>query len=217
MLAYSLGTLYHETAHTMQPIIERGQRAYFDKYEPGTRIGKILGNTQPGGGYRYRGEGHVQNTGRANAAKATKRLNQVFNLGIDLVANPEKRGDPFISAHSLFLGNKEGWWTGKGLLAYLDGVDEADAEDLREFVNARRVVNGTDKAALIAGYALAFERALKAAGYKPRATSVPQPIEPNPLAPTTKPAGRAPGWVIALIFIAAAAGIGFAIITGAFK
>lgn len=167
LLAYNLGTAYHETAHTMQPITERGQRSYFNKYEPGTRIGKILGNTLKGDGYRFRGEGHVQNTGRRNARYASKRLNEKFGLRVDLEANPGKRGDPLISALSLFLGNKEGWWTGKDLLQYLDGKDESDEEDLREFINARRVVNGTDKARLIGGYALAFEKALKAAGYAP--------------------------------------------------
>ena len=164
LLAYNLATAYHETAHTMQPIKERGRRAYFNKYEPGTRIGKMLGNTLKGDGYRFRGEGHVQNTGRRNANRATKRLNEVFGLNIDLVAHPEQRGDPFISAHSLFLGNKEGWWTGKDLLDYIDGVDEDDAEDLREYVNARRVVNGKDKALKIGEHALAFEKAIRHAG-----------------------------------------------------
>lgn len=154
---YDIATSYHETARTMQPITERGSRAYFDKYEPGTHLGKMLGNTMRGDGYLFRGEGDVQNTGRANAAKATKRINEAFNLDIDLVAKPEMRGDPFISAVSLMLGNKEGWWTEKGLSAYLDGVDESDAEDLREFINARHVVNGTDRAQAIGEYALLFE------------------------------------------------------------
>jgi hypothetical protein len=58
-------------------------------------------------------QGQVNGTGRANARKATQRLNEVFGLGIDLESRPEMRGDPFISAHSLFLGCREGWWTGK--------------------------------------------------------------------------------------------------------
>ncbi|MCV9967756.1 hypothetical protein OIU34_38720 [Pararhizobium sp. BT-229] len=119
-LAYDLATAFHETAGTMQPVVERGARSYFDKYEPGTRLGKMLGNTVRGDGYRFRGEGHVQNTGRRNAKFASDRLNEVFGLGIDLVANPEKRGDPFISAHALFLGNREGWWTGKDLHNFID-------------------------------------------------------------------------------------------------
>jgi hypothetical protein len=90
----------------MQPIKERGPVSYFNKYEPGTKIGKLLGNTQKGDGYRFKGEGHVQNTGRRNAAFASKRLNEVFGLNIDLVKNPEKRGDPFSSAQSLFLATR---------------------------------------------------------------------------------------------------------------
>lgn len=175
-LASDLGTAYLETGHTMQPITERGRRSYFNKYEPGTPIGRVLGNTLKGDGYRYRGEGHVMNTGRRNAGVATKRLNEVFGLHLDLVARPHERGDPFVSAHSLFLGNKEGWWTGKELSDYIDGVDEGDDEDLREFINARRVVNGTDRARDIGRYSLAFERALRAAGgfeNKPREHAQP--------------------------------------------
>jgi len=164
-LGYDLATSFHETAATMQPIEERGARSYFDKYEPGTKLGKVLGNTHPGDGYRFKGAGDVQNTGRRNARFASERLNAVFGLGVDLEAHPEMRLDPTISAHSLFLGNREGWWTGKKLDDYLDHVDETDSEDLREWTRARYVVNGTDKAAKIAGYALVFEGALKAAGY----------------------------------------------------
>jgi putative chitinase len=175
-LAYNLATSFHETAATMQPITERGGRSYFNKYEAGTRLGKILGNTQKGDGYRFRGEGDVQNTGRANARKATKRLNEVFGLGIDLEANPDQRGDPFISAHSLFLGNREGWWTGRDLGDYIDGVDESDEEDRREYIRARAVVNGKDRASLIADYAVKFEAALKKADYGKKA-HIPEKVE----------------------------------------
>lgn len=78
-LGYMLATTYHETAHTMQPIYERGARAYFDKYKPGTKIGKALGNTQPGDGYRFRGRGLVQLTDRSDYVRAGKKL------GLDLV------------------------------------------------------------------------------------------------------------------------------------
>ena len=197
-LAYNLGTAFHETGETMQPIRERGGRSYFNKYEPGTRIGKVLGNTQRGDGYRFLGEGHVQNTGRGNAIKATKRLNEVFGLGLDLVNNPSQRGDPFVSAHSLFLGNREGWWTGRKLADYIDGIDEEHDEDFREYVRARAVVNGSDKATKIAGYDIRFEDALKAAGYgkyalapKPPQRPVSAP-KPTP-APTANPAKKS-GW-----------------------
>ena len=42
--AYMLATVKHECADTYQPITERGPRAYFNKYEPGTRIGNRLKN-----------------------------------------------------------------------------------------------------------------------------------------------------------------------------
>jgi len=163
-LAYDLATSFHETGATMQPITERGSRSYFDKYEPGTTLGARLGNVERGDGYRFRGEGDVQNTGRRNAAYSSRKINEAFGLAVDFVANPDLRGDPVLSAHCLFLGNRQGWWTGRNILQYVDGVDEGDAEDVREWTNARAVVNGTDRAALIAGYALKFDKALAAAG-----------------------------------------------------
>ena len=42
--AYLLATAYHETAFTMQPIVEFGGRKYFDKYDTG-RLAEALGNT----------------------------------------------------------------------------------------------------------------------------------------------------------------------------
>ncbi len=156
--AHCLATTVRETAHTMAPIMERGGKKYFRKYDIkyNPRKAKILGNTQIGDGYTFRGAGHVQNTGRGNAKKATGRLNAVFNLGIDLVAHPEKRLDPFISAHSLYLGCIEGWWTGKKLTAYINNKKV-------DYVNARRCVNGLDHASEIATMAVAFEVALKTA------------------------------------------------------
>ena len=56
-LAYLLATARWETAHTMQPIYERGAKAYFNKYEPGTKIGNARGNpqTRVGAATRRRG------------------------------------------------------------------------------------------------------------------------------------------------------------------
>lgn len=143
--AYLLATAKHETADTMQPITEYGGRKYFDKYDTG-KLAKALGNTpeKDGDGYRYRGRGYVQITGRANYAKAGKKL------GVDLIANPEAALNPDIAARILVRGCSEGWFTGKKLSDYLGD----------DFRNARRVVNGTDKAELIAGYAIEFGKAL---------------------------------------------------------
>lgn len=143
--AYLLATAKHETADTMQPITEYGGRKYFDKYDTG-KLAKALGNTseKDGDGYLYRGRGYVQITGRANYAKAAGKL------GVDLIANPEAALNPDIAAQILVRGCSEGWFTGKKLSDY-------PPDDFR---NARRVVNGTDRAYLIASYAIEFGKAL---------------------------------------------------------
>lgn len=141
--AYLFATAAHETAFTMQPIHEYGPKSYFAKYEPGTSIGKNLGNTRPGDGYLFRGRGYVQLTGRTNYLNASKKLS------VDLIADPELALRPDIAAKILVRGCTEGWFTGKKLSDYGD------------YPSMRRVVNGVDKAELIAGYAREFEAALK--------------------------------------------------------
>lgn len=146
--AYLLATVFHETARTMLPITEYGPRSYFNKYEPSTKIGKDLGNTRTGDGYLYRGRGYVQITGRANYAKAGAKL------GFNLIASPDLTLRETIAAKILVLGTTEGWFTGKRLKDYLD-------RPAPDYLGARRVINGTDDAALIAGNARQFEAALK--------------------------------------------------------
>lgn len=165
-LAYLLGTTKHETAHTMAPIYERGPKAYFGKYDPGTKIGKALGNTVKGDGYRYRGRGFVQLTGRANYRK----------FGIE--DEPDRALDPETAAGILVIGCLQGWFTGKKL------------SDYDTFRDMRRVINGTDKADLIAGYAETFQRALD---------GLPASAAPEaPATPETPPTGLA-GVLAALI------------------
>lgn len=143
--AYLLATAKHETADTMQPITEYGGRKYFDKYDTG-KLAKALGNTPEadGDGFKYRGRGYGQITGLANYRKAAKAT------GADLVGNPDGALNPDLAARILVRGCSEGWFTGKKLSDYLPG----------DYMGARRVVNGTDRADLIAGYAANFERAL---------------------------------------------------------
>lgn len=141
--AYILATAWHETG-CFKHMVELGGRAYFNKYNADTKIGKALGNTQSGDGYKYRGRGYVQLTGRRNynwAALATGR---------DLVADPDKVKEPEIAALIMVKGMTTGRFTGKKL---------ADFDD---YLAMRRTVNGTDKAAMIAEYAAKFETALTA-------------------------------------------------------
>jgi hypothetical protein len=192
--AYLLATAAWETAYTMRPIHERGPKSYFKKYEPGTPIGKALGNTVPGDGYKFRGRGHVQLTGRRNYAKAGKAF------GVDLVKEPDLALSPDISARVLITGCLEGWFTGKKLGDYIrDGVD---ATDLLDYKNARRVINGQDKAAQIASMARVFEQAVGA--------EIPRQVKKDPEPAVTIPREALPQasfWIrlqaLAGLFIAA--------------
>src|SRR6185312_11282560 len=65
-----------------------------------------------------------------------------------------------------------------------------------DYVGARRIINGTDKASLIAGYAKAFETALKAAGYSSLKPS-PGPISGPPSLDTPIPGAIQPAKPIA--------------------
>lgn len=157
--AYCLATAAHETAFTMQPIKERGGAGYFTRmYDiQGERPAKAreLGNLQPGDGARYCGRGYVQLTGRANYAKASDKV------GVDFVSDPDLVMQPEYAAAVMKRGMQEGWFTGKSLATYLPAV-----ADIHQFANCRRVINGLDRAVEIAGYALEFQAALQAGGWK---------------------------------------------------
>jgi putative chitinase len=53
----------------------------------------------------------------------------------------------------MFVGMNRGMFTGKKLSDYFSGTTE-------DWVNARRIINGTDRAALIAGYGRIFYSAI---------------------------------------------------------
>lgn len=158
--AYALATAYHETAHTMQPLKERGGDAYFSRrYDPqGNRpdIARSLGNTDPGDGVRFCGRGYVQLTGRRNYARAAAELK------LDLIGNPDLAMAPTVAARVMRAGMEEGWFTGRTLGRYLPTQRPADHG---AFVLARRIINGLDRAEEIADYAVQFQRALQAGGY----------------------------------------------------
>jgi hypothetical protein len=98
----------------------------------------------------YYGRGFVQLTWQANYLKASAKV------GVDLVANPDKALEVPIAAKVLIDGMIDGWFTGHKLADYIAGR-------ACDYVGARRIVNGTDRAVLIAGYAGGFQRALDAA------------------------------------------------------
>lgn len=148
-LAYGLATAWHEAR--LKPIHEMGGPTYLSRYE-----GRAdLGNTHKGDGVRFAGRGLVQLTGRRNYTAASE------HLGVDLVADPDLALDPEIATKILIWGMEKGVFTGKSLSTYV-----SDNGSIPEWINARRIINGTDKAQLIAGYAEKFKNALQAGGWE---------------------------------------------------
>lgn len=152
-LAYMLGTTKWETDHTMLPIKEKGSDAYFKRYDiKGTNpsLARRLGNLNPGDGALYCGRGYVQLTGRYNYRNMGKYLGQPLEEHPSLAMRDD------IAAQIMFEGMIRGMFTGKKLADYFNvkGTD---------WINARRIINGTDRAETIAGIAKQFYADLVAA------------------------------------------------------
>lgn len=139
-VAYGLATSWHETAKTLQPIEEYGKGR-----------GRKYGVPGPHGGQIAYGRGDVQLTWPENYALMDREL----GLNGALIADYNKALDPDISARIMVHGMENGRFTGKGLKSY----------PLGDYANYRRIINGTDKADLIAGHARGFEAALEAGGW----------------------------------------------------
>lgn len=149
-LAYMLGTAYHETAKTMMPIEEYGKGKNYD-YGKKLKRGRGKDSRVP---YEtpdklYYGRGHVQLTWYENYELLGKLLN------IDLLNKPELALDPYISGEIMAKGMSSGLFTGKKLSDYFNSKGS-------DWVNARRIINGMDKADKIATEAKLFHKALTA-------------------------------------------------------
>lgn len=142
-LAYGLATAWHEAR--LKPIEEWGK----GKGRPYAAPGKY--------GQSQHGRGLVQLTWDRNYEWADKAL----GLGGSLLKNFNRALEPEIAADILVKGMEAGAFTGKKLADYITGRGTRDG-----FVGARRIINGTDKAADIAGYAERFQDALDAGGWK---------------------------------------------------
>lgn len=162
-LGYILATAYHETGRTMAPIEENlnysaiGLRKTFPKYFPTAEIAEAYarqpqrianrayanrmdnGDEASGDGWRFRGRGLVQLTGRRNY--------EIYGVA----DRPDLVLDLNFSAKILVLGMRDGVFTGRKLEHYIIG-NSAD------YVGARAIINGKDKASQIAAYARLFGR-----------------------------------------------------------
>ncbi len=165
-LAYMLATAYHETDRTMCAVSENlnysasGLLTTFPKYftisqaaayarQPQRIANRAYANRMgnrseaSGDGWRYRGRGLVQITGRDNYAK------------YGIAEDPDKALDPIKTVEILFDGMINGRFTGKRLADYFSAT-------VSDWTGARKIINGTDRAVDIAGYAKKFAAALEA-------------------------------------------------------
>lgn len=124
--AYVLATTQHETASTFRPLEEYGRGK-----------GRSYGRPDPQTGKTYYGRGFVQLTWKSNYARYGKIL------GIDLVCKPELACEPNVALFILVHGMRWGKFTGRSLPEFVNATKS-------DFYNARRVVNGMDRAGAIA-------------------------------------------------------------------
>ena len=135
-VAYALATAYHETAKAMQPVREIGKGA-----------GRPYGKPEPNGNVYY-GRGLVQLTWATNY----KKFGELVHA--PLYDNPDLALQPDIAAKIMTIGMTEGGFTGRKLGDYFWGPHA-------DWTDARRIINGLDRAWLIAGYAMHFYHALE--------------------------------------------------------
>lgn len=156
-LAYMLATAFHETAATMQPVRETltssddAAIAILDRAFEAGKLGAVRTPywRRDGQGKSWLGRGLVQLTHRRNY-EAMSQL-----TGIDLVARPERAMEPQVSVTILIEGMLRGSFTGQRLEQYFN----VERED---WLGARAIINGTDRAKLVGGYGVKFHAALLA-------------------------------------------------------
>lgn len=163
-------------------------------YGAGTKVGQGMGNTEPGDGFKYRGRGFIQLTGKNNYAAASKAI-----FGDNrLVDNPDLASDPAVAAQI------SAWFTekqGKGMAKKM-GVDLATAsqEDLnrvytsaiagREIKKGETGYLGGEVMSKVSAYAQQFGGVPTAPSSTPTAPSggtVVASVTPTPTAPATTP------------------------------
>lgn len=180
-LAAILSEAYHETGGRMQPISEnlnysakRMTQVWPSRFptvaaaqpyanNPKALANKVyggrLGNDGPNDGWRYRGRGLAQITGKTNYAK------------FGLAENPDAASEMATAVRILFDGMTKGMFTGKKLADYDYLVTRSPGIPDFKYYASRAIINGDTAAngAEIALYAKAFEKALRSAGYVPKA------------------------------------------------
>jgi hypothetical protein len=180
--AYMLATVKHECANKFTPLEEYG-KGKGRKYGSPVKVvsaGKTYNNV-------YYGRGYVQLTWDYNY----KNLGAALGLGDQLLTNPALALDPATAYRIMSYGMRNGTFTSKKLADTISGTK-------CDYTNSRKIINGLDKAALIAGYATNFENILRGSmavsGQAGTAAAAPKKaaVKPAPKKAAAKPAAKKP-------------------------
>lgn len=154
-LAYMFGTAHHETGRTMQPVRETfasSDDQAIARLNAAFAKGVLTWVAKPywqkdADGKSWLGRGYVQITHKANYLK----LKGV--TGIDLVGSPTKAMEVPVALDIMFKGMAKGSFTGKKLGDHFSGGKE-------DWRSARRIINGLERADLVASYAKKYYAAI---------------------------------------------------------
>lgn len=176
-LAAILAAAYHETGGAMQPVDENlnysAKRlpqvwparfptvASAEPYACNPRklanrvYGERLGNVEADDGWRYRGRGLAQITGKANYAK------------FGLIATPDQASDMATAVRILFDGMMQGLFTGRRLADFDTDESRSEAATGYRYAASRAIINSDvrQNGPKIEAYGRVFEKALHEAGY----------------------------------------------------
>lgn len=153
-LAYILATAYHETGELIEPVREGfcktdsgSIQAVTDLYYRGI-IGENYA-TPASNGQSYFGRGLVQLTFADNY----KKMGVALGIGTQLYDNPSLALDLNTSVKILVKGMIDGLFTGHSLADFFNTTTT-------DWVHARKIINGMDRADATADYAQRFKACL---------------------------------------------------------
>lgn len=154
-LAYMLGTVHHETGRAMQAVRETFASTD-DKaivlLDKAFKAGKLPWVSKPywqkdNAGRSWLGRGLVQLTHKANYERMSTEI------GVDLVADPTLAMDLQTAVAIMVKGMTKGRFTNRKLGDYFSSTKE-------DWRHARRVINGLERADLVASYAKSYYGAI---------------------------------------------------------
>jgi len=132
MAAYGINTPERRAAFLAQVAVESGSLQWLrelwgptpqqKKYDPPGALAEELGNTVAGDGFKYRGAGLIETTGKGNFSRLSKAL------GVDFVADPELLTMPMWASISAAY-----YWRSHGCNTLADGGN---------FTQITRAING---------------------------------------------------------------------------